>query len=101
MSHLNYRKVDEVTATFHNHSIGYDLMDYKMVMAAKDQVDPRNCFSQFHVVVFHHVSQSNYHITVQLLPEFLHHSFCEIDKWNVVAYLLIGSIECVQPLFLC
>ena len=100
-SDLNDGKVSEIGSTFNNDRVINFLLDNQMIMASQNQINTFDILSQFNIVVFHHVSQCNDHITFVCLFQLTNHVFGELQEVNVMTKLFVKRIKCVNPLFFC
>lgn len=64
---LNDGKMSEIRSTFDHSSLIDLLMNDKMVMATKDEIDAFDLLCKFDVVVLHHMSKRYHHIAVLLV----------------------------------
>lgn len=69
-----------------------------MVMTPEDQIDALDHFSQFAIVVLHHMSEGDDHIAFLLIFEFFNHFLGKFDKGQIHADFLIVGVKSVNPL---
>jgi len=68
------------------------LMSNKMIMSSQYQINTFNILSQLDIIILHHMSKCDHHITFLFLSKFLYHLICEINEGNVFADLFVVRI---------
>ena len=100
-SYFNDRKVSKICSTFNNYRVINFLLDNEMVMTSQNQIDTFDILCQLNIVVLHHVSQCDNHITFMCLFQFANHVLSKLQEINVMTELFVKRIKCVNPLFFC
>lgn len=100
-SDFNNGKVSKIGPTFDDHRVTNFLLYNQMIMPTQDQIDSFNILSQLYIIVFHHMSECDNHITFVGFLELSDHVVGKLQEVNIMTEFFVKWVKCVNPLFLC